>query len=510
MKKIVLILLAFLSFTVQAQFIVFTIGGGPSTQDGDVDSTAFDRFYVTETFKLGSGGLTIAEIDTSNVAALTDTIRFYITGSAQPAPVVVASPSLDTSFQVGVNGIVIDSITLNTGEITWYSGGVGKTISEIIYTVPNAPTTLTISSPDSDTLTYAVSIFGSPANGTVSDSCTVRWDTAAIPTAVTDGYRVYLGDTPVAETDFFIDMADSLEVYVSAFAKNDGTLGTGTWSVAKTDSVFIDSTGVVTPSYNANYQVIYDTLVARGATPVDSIAGFQDAMVYSLDTAGTSIYAANLWDNYLDALWMIQYDSVGGKTEWISLNPTYTITLNGSATFDLNEGLTFGGTTSDYGNTQWDASNDGVNYTQNDAFNGVYLTTITAQEMSFVAGTGTGAAASNGISPDYGGSHTFYGSANTVSESSWNGGGAAGFYAVDRAGVSLCDLYLNGVKVVDDTDASQTPLAYDWYVGALNNANTSVVFPTTHEISILVIGGSLGATLQGYLNEILEKEYYSY
>ena len=254
MKRLLYILL-FFSFAVNAQYRVLP-DVKPMTKPmfrdsyenlvSGVDSTAFDVYYATNTFRLGNTGVTIAEIDTS--ASPGDTIRFYITGSAQPAADTSLSASIDTSLKVGASGVVWDSITLSGGEIFWWSGGQDFDISQVIYTTPSAPTTLTISSPNSDTLTYAVSIFPSPANGTVSDSAAIRWDTVAIPTLVTDGFQVYLGDTSNISGDFFIDMADSLKVYVSAFAKNDGALGTGTWSVPITDSVWIDSTGVVPPA----------------------------------------------------------------------------------------------------------------------------------------------------------------------------------------------------------------------------------------------------------------------
>ena len=268
---------------------------------GPITGVSSDVYVVSTTVRLGSTGVTIAEIDTSDVAALTDTVRFYITGSDQPTADTVLSASIDTSLQVG-GGVVWDSIVLVSGQVYWYSGGVGKNISEVIYTTPNAPTTLTISSPDSDTLTYLVNAFSSPANGTVSDSCMVRWDTASIPTSVTDGYLVYLGDTSVAETDFFIDMADSLEVYVSAFAKNDSTLGTGTWSVAKTDSVFIDNTdaagtlktGLVSVwECNEASGNLVDAHASNDASTIAGVA-YEQATVanltYSIDFDGTDCY----------------------------------------------------------------------------------------------------------------------------------------------------------------------------------------------------------------------------
>jgi len=464
---------------------------------GTEADTTFERYYATNTFRLGSTGVTIAEIDTS--ANPGDTIRFYITGSNQPQTIdTTLNIALDTSLKVGTSGVTWDSITLSGGEIWWWSNGQDFNISDVIYTTPTAPTTLTISSPDSDTLTYSVSIFPSPANGTVSDSCMVRWDTAAIPTAYDDGYQVYYGDTSVAETDFFIDMADSLEVYVSAFSGNGGAYASTIWSVAKTDSVWIDNTDA---GYNAIYQPIHDTLTAWGVPPHDTIADIFNDMMYELDTAMTTEWSGRSILDTLDGMyWFASQDSSALHLEWINRLVANKLVLNGNITWDKFEGTTGGGTSSDYGETGWDPANDAVNYQTIRGFIALY-NHETVEESSIQVGNTQGRLAVD----DDAGNHKIYGRINqTASTTSGNDGGGNGFVAVDRKSATEIDLYRTGTKIYDGSNGMVAFDSDDWYVHAYNSSGTAGS-PSTKEISNIFWGGTLGDTGQEYLNIIVER-----
>jgi len=471
-----------------------------------IESSDYDVYEVSTTFRLGSTGVTIAELTQHEDS---DTAKFVITGSPQPTADTVLQASIDTFLIVGTNGDTITDITLQDGEI-WFHwlNGDSSNYSWVVYSTPDAPSTLTISSPDSDTLTYEVSIFGSPANGTVSDSCTVRWDTAAIPTSVTDGYQVYLGDTSNVSGDFFIDMADSLEVYVSAFAKNDGSSGTGTWSVAKTDSVWIDSTGVASDPYYAEYMPIYDTLTAWDVTPSDTLAEFQSTLVERLDTAGVTLEGTNILD-YLGGLLVFACeDSVAAELEWISLLSARKPEWTGTITFTQFEG--FNQDDTGWGDLNWNPTDDGTHFTQNDAFVGAYTRVLpTGANHGFLLG-GRGASPYLGVllTPRvyaYGNVSTW-----TINSNDRGQDGAVinttGFYLANREASDSSVSYLNGAQHTD-SDTETTGLAsVDWYIFTYNNngsPNTSYVY-YQGQVSIVIWGGNMTPTKQGYLNTILE------
>ena len=96
MKKLFLILLAFLSFTVQAQFVVFTIAGGPSTQGAAAAPDTAQSFIVSA-----------HDLDTANVNIIgmddpDSVIVNYVTGLTPPATRFAGTIAIQTDDTLDV------------------------------------------------------------------------------------------------------------------------------------------------------------------------------------------------------------------------------------------------------------------------------------------------------------------------------------------------------------------------------------------------------------------------
>jgi len=488
MRRILFILFTFFSLTASGQFIATTVGGGPGTQGETVDSTAFDRYLATTTFRLSPTGVTIAEI-----TQVGDTAKHDITGSDQPTADTVLQASLDTSLQVGINGDTITDITLYGGQI-WYHwiNGDSSNYSWVVYTTPNAPTTLTISSPASDTLTYEVNNFSSPANGTVSDSSMVRWDTAAIPTSVTDGYLVYLGDTSVAETDFFIDMADSLEVYVSAFAKNDGAYGTGTWSVAKTDSVFIDFVGVASSSYVAQYDSVLDWMTTD---PTGDTLIWQNAMVDSL--------VANGYWGRMD-FFHVEANPENGDGEarlnWVRRDSFNLIEVN-SPVWTANEGYTGLRASNRCLNTQYTPSTDVINASASSFTYGIVI--LTDLSGGFGREIGSDGSASDTYLRVRDGSNNTISVINGSSSNTGANTSSEGIYiGTRRTSGNIGEVYRNGVSIAEGNIFSPTLPDALFYILGMSATNT-----TDHQVAIDFVMDEVTDAEALHIAEIIEETY---
>ena len=101
MKKLFLILLAFLSFTVQAQFVVFTIAGGPSTQGAAAAPDTAQSFIVSA-----------HDLDTANVNIIgmddpDSVIVNYATGLTPPATRFAGTIAIQTADTLDVKNAKI-------------------------------------------------------------------------------------------------------------------------------------------------------------------------------------------------------------------------------------------------------------------------------------------------------------------------------------------------------------------------------------------------------------------
>jgi hypothetical protein len=268
----------------------------------------------------------------------------------------------------------------------------------------------------------------------------------------------------------------------------------GYGQIIRANSFYV-APAVAAAGYYADYQPIYDTLVAWGVTPHDTVADIQNDFVYELDTAG-------VWDE-LDGLYVFAAeDSLAGLLEWSSLAFARKLTLHGVVTFDQFEGFTGGGTNgADYGDTHWDPSNNGVHFIRNDAFVATYTRTSINENSGFVGSRSTGTQGTI-HSSRYGGNSLWQvNSADCDLAGSIN---TPGFTASDRDAANNCDFYSNGTKYADGTQASVVVASADWHIFGWNNNGTSANNGIT-EISIVMWGGSLGVTKQAYLNTIVER-----
>lgn len=465
-----------------------------------VDSSQFDRYYATQTFRLGPTGVTIAEIDTS--ANPGDTIRFYITGSPQPEPITtVLNAEIDTSLKVGVNGVTWDSITFNGGEIWWWSGSQDFDISQVIYTMPDTADVLSLNSPDKDSLGFEVTIFPELANGTVADSVYVRWDTVpnGYPTSITDGYLAYYGDTTNVYDTIFIDMADDDTVFVSVFHGNGGPYAATTWDTNYNISwEIVDSTGAAFAYQSEFYS---DTILARWVndpTPGSDYDLGMDSTFFELDTAGILRTRDLIY-------FTLSHDSADSK---INLAVQGGLTGNFSLAYGV-AGLTWTdsswvGNGAAWFTTGWDPTNNAIHFSQNDA--SVAITTNQDDPRGAVAEAGI----NNGDNDIYmlaqydpGADQTMIklngGSTTTFNQST----GDIHFVANRGSGVGNLDLWIDGVEVAQGGAGTDGMANIDLYMFARNSEGSADWF-SSNEIFNMLVGDEYTDVQIGSLYTIIQ------
>lgn len=189
----------------------------------------------------------------------------------------------------------------------------------------------------------------------------------------------------------------------------------------------------------------YDTVYAAFATkPHDTIADLQEALVYSLDTAG-------YWDR-MDILYVLaSHTEADGLINWISPSE-YTATNVSSTTWAQWIGFTGDGT-ADYLNTNWNPSTDGVNYTQDDGSVGIYVSQDIQEDNVYVFG------AYNGTNQTYFRPRSTTGGLGGAINSNLTFAAAGvstavGLWIVTRTASNATEVYQDGTSMDSDTDAS--------------------------------------------------------
>ena len=248
-------------------------------------------------------------------------------------------------------------------------------------------------------------------------------------------------------------------------------------SIAKTDNgtpFYLQTSGL--GGFCAEYQTVYDSFATP---PSEAIAVAQNTMVCGLVSDG-------VWAK-LDLFYLFA-QTVNTASEalvnWV--NPgTYDAVLNNAPTFVALEGFTTALTGTKYIKTNWNPTDDGINYTQNSASAGIYIRTNVAE---------------NGIDFGLFENHGLYirtraaadgytARVNSVASNNGTSTDSRGFWIITRENSASENVYRN--KVVDNLVTASTGLgAYDFMVGGENSGGTPGNY-CNKQYSVFFTGGAL-------------------
>ena len=218
------------------------------------------------------------------------------------------------------------------------------------------------------------------------------------------------------------------------FTKSGGTL-------LRTGSSFMAVAEEPTPDFYDEYDIIYAAFATK---PHDTIADLQEALVYSLDTAG---YWARM--DYFSVA-AHQYED-GTLINWI--NPVLNDATNVSSTAWTQFVGYNGDGSADYINTNWNPSTDGINFSQDDCSIGIFLMENIQEDNVYVFGAYEGThqtyfrpySTTGGLGGAISSNATF--AAAGVTD-------ARGLWIVTRTASNATAVYQNRTTMDTDTDAS--------------------------------------------------------
>jgi hypothetical protein len=247
----------------------------------------------------------------------------------------------------------------------------------------------------------------------------------------------------------------------------------------------------VPPVPPVDYTAEYDTVLAAFSTqPHDTIKTLQNALVYSLDTAG-------YWDR-MDLLYIFAaHDSVNGYVNWIDPGTFDAFVGATGYIFTQWEGFTGDGSASRI-RSGYIPSEDTINYSRNSASMGVYLRLGPDVALRTVVGT---YASGNDYRLAY--------KNNSDNTSQWQINSASsvyetssayppGLFIVSRTAANACALYKNGASVEAVADASAGLSDAEFYmldIGTGSAQQVSIVY---------LMNGTANATEADKINDIFE------
>jgi len=260
-------------------------------------------------------------------------------------------------------------------------------------------------------------------------------------------------------------------------------LTTTTSTTSTTTSTSTTTTTTTTPPFISEYQSVYDAMTSK---PNNDVANAQDAMV-------SSLVADGIWSN-LDVLYIYAQHTNGDSEALINwINPGTTDgTLNNSPTFAALEGFTAIDTGDHYVKTNWDPSNNGSNFTQNDASFGVYVRTDTSITRPIIGNT------NNRIYPRDASDDAQFSVTDTSFVADTNAD-ARGFYIAQRTASNSAKLYKNGSEIVSTANASEALTTNDFTVGRAFGSNE-----TTQQFSVAFMGGSFTSQERSDFEDAIE------
>lgn len=258
----------------------------------------------------------------------------------------------------------------------------------------------------------------------------------------------------------------------------------------KTGSSFMTASAPVTPAeeFYGEYDIIY---TAFSTKPHDTIANIQEALVYSLDTAG-------LWDR-IDVLYVFAaHNYSDALLNW--KNPgTYNATLTSFDSGDFTQWEGYDGDGTGYISINWNPTADGVNFTINDASVGFYKRdTGTEGVTNYLFGDfGTGEARVGiGTGPT-----SIQWTLSTYDPSTKSITAANGFFVITRTASNATAAYEDGSLVGTDSYTTNNLSSNDWQImKAFDNEYVSSSF----QISIFFTMDGTNATDNEELFDIFQ------
>jgi hypothetical protein len=241
------------------------------------------------------------------------------------------------------------------------------------------------------------------------------------------------------------------------------------------------------------YDTVYTAFVSK---PSETIAGYQEALVYSLDTLD---YwgGASAWDR-MDLFYVCaSHDSISGYINWVKPG-TYDAHVGTTGyTWDQYEGFTGNGTNSRI-HTGWIPGTHAIHYALSSAAMGVYIRTDLLEGVAYtVAGTYGG---TNGTDIQFATGPVTQWRINSVSSVYENSVAATpGLFIVSRTAADACALYKNGASIEAVADAVGDALPTgEVYI-------LDIATGTAHQVSVVFwMDGVLNATQADAINDIIE------
>lgn len=238
-------------------------------------------------------------------------------------------------------------------------------------------------------------------------------------------------------------------------------------------------------SYSTEYQAVLDRATALGYTqPSGAQKTKQNTLVTSLKDAG-------IW-SLLDVFYVFANDGGG---DFATLNwkapSSYQITRVNTPTFTSNQGFNGNGTTQ-YINTGWVPSTNGVNYTLNSASAGCHIYAhVTEAKVDFgTCPSGIGSTPTLFFRADEGFGSSVYSVNQAPNATFSNGGNCAGFHMSQRKDSANVYHFKNGSQVDTEADASTAVPSGAIYLLANNNSGSAATF-STRKMSCFFAGASL-------------------
>jgi hypothetical protein len=235
-------------------------------------------------------------------------------------------------------------------------------------------------------------------------------------------------------------------------------------------------------TYDTDYQAVLDRATTLGYTlPSDPQKLIQNNLVLGLKSNG-------IWSK-LDVFYVFANDGSQqfGTLNWKNPN-LYQNTLVNSPSFTTNQGFASNGSSS-YINTNFRLQTNGVNYQQNSASFGYYI----------FSGGSVDSTARLGVRTGFNNQHTYefrnrFVDINTNSQTNIGTSTPDGFRLFNRSNSTTTNRYLNGTLNGTSSAVSSTPSDALFYILALSNNGTPILFSTSTEImSVVFIGGDLSS-----------------
>lgn len=247
---------------------------------------------------------------------------------------------------------------------------------------------------------------------------------------------------------------------------------------------------VATGTYYSEYQTIYNALSNK---PTSGTATAQNAMVYSLDSAG-------FWDR-MDLMYVFATDAgeTESKVNWIN---TSTFTASevgaGNLTWTSLEGFTGDGTSAL--NTGYNMSTESTNYTLDDCSWMVYIRNDIDENNNYILGATDGTNITH-FSINTG--DAAFLRLNSTGSLQWAGiTNHSGFFTFTRRADNDLEGYRNGTSGVTGTTASSSLPNADLYI--LNRIDDQYS-AATNQVSIVIVMDGVDDTEADAIYDIIQR-----